>query len=119
MCAPTKTASQESLEFERAVKIQTCLAGDLYTIASDCALHVSTAGTELLRTQRVLTQPVRPIWSQCAVYGAGCGVLIDADQRCKQAAYVIHVTLAPSGDTCSPDPAAHFANTPKICPHHR
>ena len=74
---------QTALEFERAVKVQACPAGDLHAIASDCALHVSTAGTELLRTQRVLTQPPRPIWSQRAVYRAGGGVLIDADRRCR------------------------------------
>jgi len=45
------------LEFERAVNVQACPAGDLHAIASDCALHVSTPDTELLRTQGVLTQP--------------------------------------------------------------
>src|ERR1700740_865770 len=83
-----------ALEFERAVKVQACPAGDLHAIASECALHVSTAGTELMRTQLVLTQPPGPIWSQCAVYRASCGVLIDADRWCKKSANVIHVTLA-------------------------
>jgi hypothetical protein len=68
----------DALEFERAVKVQACPVGDPHAITTDCALHVSTTGTELLRMQRVLTQPPRPIWSQCAVYRAGCGVLIDA-----------------------------------------
>ena len=71
----------DALEFERALKVQACPAGDLHAIATNCALHESTADTELLRTQRVLSQPPRPIWSQCAVYRAGCGVLIDADRR--------------------------------------
>ena len=36
----------DALEFERAVKVQACPAGDLHAIATDCALHVSTADTE-------------------------------------------------------------------------
>src|SRR5580704_7778398 len=72
----------DALEFERAVKVQTCPAGDLHAVAIDCALYVSTTGAELLRTKRVFTfiliQAPRPIWSQRAVYRAGCRVLIDA-----------------------------------------
>src|SRR5260370_27542320 len=101
----------DALEFERALKVQSCPAGDLHAIATDCALHVSTADTELLRTQRVLTQPPRPIWSQCAVYRAGCGVLIDADRRWKKSAHVIHVTLAGSGNNRSADPDVHFVKS--------
>src|SRR5207248_3949571 len=41
--------SMDALEFEHAVKIQSCPAGDLHAIASDFALHVSTTDTELLR----------------------------------------------------------------------
>ncbi len=48
----------DALEFERAVKVQACPAGDLHAIATNCALHVSTARAELSRTQGVLSQPV-------------------------------------------------------------
>src|ERR1700692_2237404 len=44
----------DALEFERAVKVQACLADDLHAIACDCALHGSTAGAELLRTKCAL-----------------------------------------------------------------
>src|SRR5579863_6655123 len=88
----------DALEFERAVKVQACLARDLHPIARDCALHVSTAGTELSRAKPLLifipAQAPRPIGSQRAVYRAGGGVLIDADRRCEKSAYVVHVTLA-------------------------
>ena len=77
---PIERAS-DALEFERAVKVQACPAGDLHAIAIDSGPHASPAGTELLRTKRVLTQPPRPIWSQCAMYRPGRGVLIDADRR--------------------------------------
>ena len=69
-----------NLDFERAVKVQACSAGDLHAVATDCALRDSTAGTELLRTKGVFTQPLRPIRSQYAVYRAGGWVLIDADR---------------------------------------
>jgi hypothetical protein len=104
----------DASDFERAVKVQACPAGDLHAIATDCALHVSTTGTELLRKQRVLTQPFRPIWSQCAVYRAGCGVLIDADRRWKKSADVIHVTLAGSGNNRSADPDVQFGKSGNI-----
>jgi hypothetical protein len=29
-----------ALEFERAVEVQACAAGDLHAITTDCALHV-------------------------------------------------------------------------------
>ena len=67
-----------ALEFKHAVNVQACVAGDLHAIASYLALHVPTSGAELSRTEHVLTQPSRPIWSQYAMYRAGCGVLIDA-----------------------------------------
>ena len=102
------------LKFERAVKVQACPAGDLHAIATDCGLHVSTAGAELSGTQRVLTQPPRPIGSQCAMDRAGGGVLIDADRGCKQAAYVIHGTLAGGGNDRSADPGVHFGKSGKI-----
>src|ERR1035438_9117507 len=66
------------LEFEGAVKVQAGFAGDLHAIAADGALQRSTAGTELLRAECVLTQTPRPIGSQGAVYRAGGGVFIDA-----------------------------------------
>src|ERR1700741_5499976 len=66
-----------ALEFERAVKVQACPAGDLHAIASDCALHVSSASMQLMRTQLVLTQPPGPIWSSWAGSRARGGVLID------------------------------------------
>src|SRR5882762_4295265 len=99
--ATTDFIERDALEFERAVKVQACSADDLHMIAIDCRLHVSTTGTELLRAQRVLTQPPRPIWSQCAVYRACCRVLIDALRRRKKSAHVIHVTLAGSGNNCA------------------
>src|SRR6202795_609079 len=102
-----------ALEFERAVKVQACLADDLHAIACDCALHGSTAGAELLRTKCALTQPPRPIWSQGAVYRAGCGVLIDADRRQKHSADVIHVTVAGSGNNRSA-PGVQFGESGSV-----
>jgi hypothetical protein len=111
--SPSRSGGRR-LEFERALEVEACRAGDLHAIPTDCALHVSTAGTELFRTQRVLTQPPRPIWSQCAVYRAGCGVLIDADRRCKQSAHVIHVALAGRGNNRSADPDIQFGKSGKM-----
>src|SRR6266436_460473 len=88
----------DALEFQRALKVQACPSGDLHAIATDFALHGSTAGAELLRTKRVLTQPPRRRGRQYAVYRAGSGVLIDAGRREKHWAHVIHVPLAGSGD---------------------
>ncbi len=48
------------------------------------------------------------------MYRAGCGVLIDADRRCKQSAHVIHVTLAGSGNNRSADPDVQFGKSGKI-----
>jgi hypothetical protein len=47
------------------------------------------------------------------VYRAGCGVLIDADRRCKQSAHVVHVTLAGSGNNRSADPDVQLARATK------
>src|ERR1700733_3082815 len=56
-----------ALEFEGALEVEACLAGDFYAIGGDCGLHEAAAGAELLGAQRVLAEASCPIGSQGAV----------------------------------------------------
>src|SRR3989454_564672 len=100
-----------ALQRDCALQVQACLAHNLYAIAGDPALHRSTASTELLRAQRVLTQSPGPIWRECAVYRAGSRILSDADGWGKKSAYVIHVALAGSGHNRPADPGVEFGES--------
>src|SRR2546426_8567130 len=100
-----------ALQCDGALEIQACLAHNLHAIASDFALHRSTASTQLLRAQRLLTQSPGPIWRECAVYRAGSRILSDADGWGEKSAYVIHVALAGSGHNRTGDPDVEFGES--------
>src|SRR5207247_8219661 len=97
-----------ALQRDCALQVQPRLAHNLYAIAGDRALHRSTASTQLLRAQRLLTQSPGPIRCECTVDRAGRRILSDADGRGKKSAYVIHVTLAGSGHNRTADPRFEF-----------
>src|SRR5580700_11875992 len=99
MC--TGSAAVHDLKFNCAVKVQACSAGDLHTIAGDCALHGSTACTDLSRMQAVLTQSPLPVWSECAMDRTSGRVLVDADRGRKKSANIIDITLAGRGNNRS------------------
>jgi hypothetical protein len=115
-CASSSRAGSKApaSDFERALKVQARRAGDLHAIAADCGLHRSTARTELLRAQRILTQPSRPIGSERAVYRAGRGVLINPDRRRKKSAHVIHITRAGRSNNRSSEPDVQFGKSSNI-----
>ena len=48
------------------------------------------------------------------MYRAGCGIFIDAFRRCKQSAYVIHITLAGSGNNRSAVDHLEFGKSDNI-----
>src|SRR5207253_5010479 len=100
-----------ALQRDGALQVQARLAHDLYAIAGDLALHRSTASTQLLRAQRLLTQSPGPIRCECAVYRAGSRILSDADGWGKKSAYVIHVGFAGRGHDRSADPGVELGES--------
>src|SRR5207302_5874480 len=97
-----------ALQFNGALEIQACLAGNLYAIARDLAPHISPASTQLLPAQRLLTEPRSPIRCERTVYRAGSGILRNAKGGGKESAHVLHVTLAGGGHDRTPDPHGEF-----------
>src|SRR5437879_4220578 len=103
-----------ALQCDCALEVQACLAHNLHAIAGNFALHRSTASTQLLRPQRLLTQSPGPIWCECALYRTASGVLINADGRVKEAADVVYVGPAGSGNKRSADPAVEVGKSRNV-----